>query len=276
MALRRADAVIALCVVVPFVALVVQALGDTWHGRSVLPQQVGTRGIRTVVDDPILVEAVIGSLAVAVGVAFVAVALAWPAARYLAVSRSFTGWALLAAPVLLPPLVLGDGLAPWLLELGLGGRIAIAVAHLPIAIPYATMALVPGFGTDLDELDQSAALLGASPLQRLCQVVAPAVRGHAALALALAFTVSWSQYTTSLTVGGGTPMLPLVLVPYVRSDPQVAATLSLLFLTPPVLILVAASRAGVHCRAHRRARTPDSTAATTASASKPANAGLVG
>jgi putative spermidine/putrescine transport system permease protein len=241
---RRLDTVIVLGVVVPFMALVLQALADTWHGRSVLPQQVGTRGLRTVVDDPIVMEAVIGSFAVAAGVAIVAVAFAWPAARYLAATRSFAGWALLAAPILLPPLVLGDGLAPWLLELGLGGRIAISVAHLPIAIPYATIALASGFGPALEELDHSAAVLGARPWQRLVHIIAPAMRRHAALALALAFTVSWSQYAISLTVGGGTPMLPLVLVPYVRSDPQVAATLSLLFLAAPVLALAAASRAG--------------------------------
>lgn len=272
---RRIDGVVALGVVVPFVALVVQALADVWHGRSVLPQQVGTRGLRTVVDDPILVEAVIGSFTVAAGVAIVAVTLAWPAARYLASTRWFTGWALLAAPILLPPLVLGDGLAPWLLELGVSGRLAIAVAHLPIAIPYATIALASGFGADVDELDYSAAVLGARPLQRLVHVVAPAMRRHGALALALAFTVSWSQYATSLTVGGGTPMLPLVLVPYVRSDPQVAATLSLLFLVPPVLALAAASRAAGHRRVHRRARTPDAGAATTTSTNTAANAGLV-
>jgi putative spermidine/putrescine transport system permease protein len=238
----RLDGLVALCIVVPFVALGFQAVADTWHGRSVLPQRVGTRGLRTVIDDPILVDAVVGSLVVAVVVAVVAVALAWPAARYLADSRSLAGWGLLAAPVLLPPLVLGNGLAPWLLEFGLGGRMAIAAAHLPLAIPYATIALVPGFGTEVDELDMSAAVLGASPRHRLVQVVGPAARRQVALALALAFTVSWSQYATSLTVGGGTPMLPLVLVPYVRSDPQVAAALSLLFLAPPVLALAIAGR----------------------------------
>lgn len=275
-ALRPFDMAVAVGVVVPFGALVLQAIGDTWHGRSVLPQQIGGRGLRTVAADPIVAEAVIGSFTVAAGVAFAAVALAWPAARYLAATRSSTGWALLAAPILLPPLVLGDGLAPWLLELGLSGRIAISVAHLPIAIPYATIALAGGFGPDVDELDHSAAVLGAGPLQRLVHVVAPAMRRHAGLALALAFTVSWSQYATSVTVGGGTPMLPLVLVPYVRSDPQIAATLSLLFLIPPVLALAAASRADVHRRIRRRARTPDSTAAPIASANSPPNAGLVG
>ena len=33
------------------------------------------------------------------------------------------------------------------------------------------------------------------------------------------------------------PMLPVVLVPFVRSDPQVAAVLDLVFLLPPLLLI---------------------------------------
>ena len=38
-------------------------------------------------------------------------------------------------------------------------------------------------------------------------------------------------------------MLPIVLLPFVRSDPQVAAALSLLFLAPAVVALVLTARA---------------------------------
>jgi hypothetical protein len=53
--------------------------------------------------------------------------------------------------------------------------------------------------------------------------------------------VSWSQYGTSLIVGGGIPMLPVVLVPFVRADPQIAAVLDLIFLAPPLLIVAIAA-----------------------------------
>jgi putative spermidine/putrescine transport system permease protein len=56
-----------------------------------------------------------------------------------------------------------------------------------------------------------------------------------AVAALLGFLVSWSQYGLSLAVGGGTPMLPLLLVPFVGPDPQVAAVLSLVFLAPAML-----------------------------------------
>lgn len=248
----RADAALIAAMVVPFVALGVQAFANQWHGRTLIPQQVGLRGVRSVWTEPILANAVTGSLVVATVVAAIAVVLAWPAAKYLADSRPPAGWALLAAPVLLPPLVLGDGLAPWLLEFGITGRPAVVIAHLPIAIAYAALALVPAFGPELDELDQSAAMLGANAAQRLIHIVIPAARAHVILGFALGFTVSWSQYATSLTVGGGTPMLPLVLVPYVRSDPQIAAVLAMVFVTPPIVALATASRIGGHrsCGSH--------------------------
>lgn len=250
---RAADALLATAVVVPFLALAVQAVADRWEGRALIPQALGWRGVRLAAGDPILARAVGASLAVGAVVALAAVVLAWPAARYLARTDSRAGWALLAAPLLVPPLVLGDGLAAWLPAVGLrGGYAAIAVAHLPVSVAYAALALVPAFGPGLDELDATAAVLGASPARRLVDVIVPAARRHLLLASALAFTVSWSQYATSLTVGGGRPMLPLVLVPFVRRDPQVAAVLSLLFLGPPVLTLAAAARAAGHRRAHRR------------------------
>ena len=55
-----------------------------------------------------------------------------------------------------------------------------------------------------------------------------------AVAALLGFLVSWSQYGLSLAVGGGTPMLPLLLVPFVSSDPQVASVLALVFLAPAI------------------------------------------
>jgi hypothetical protein len=68
--------------------------------------------------------------------------------------------------------------------------------------------------------------------------------------------VSWSQYGTSLAVGGGLPTVPIVLVPFAQSDPQVAAALSLVFLAPPLLALAAAARAGRTTRVMARATPP--------------------
>jgi hypothetical protein len=46
-----------------------------------------------------------------------------------------------------------------------------------------------------------------------------------------------------LAVGSGLPMLPLVLLPFIPSDPQVAAALALEFLAPALAALAVAARA---------------------------------
>ena len=92
-------------------------------------------------------------------------------------------------------------------------------------VPYCTLILAPGFTDELRTRELAARTLNADSWQRLRSVTIPAVERPLLLALAMGFTISWSQYGTSLGVGAGVPMLPLVFVPIVRADPQVAAVL---------------------------------------------------
>ncbi len=115
------------------------------------------------------------------------------------------------------------------------------MAHLIPVLPYVLLILATGFGPDVRALEEAAAVHGAGRVRRLVVVTLPAVAPVLAVAALLGFLVSWSQYGLSLAVGGGTPMLPLLLVPFVGSDPQVAAALSLVFLAPALLAVVAAS-----------------------------------
>lgn len=95
-------------------------------------------------------------------------------------------------------------------------------------------------------LEEGAAVLGGGRAQRLRSVTLPAVAPALAIAALLGFVVSWSQYGTSLAVGGGRPMLPLVLLPFVGRDGQIAAALSLLFLAPPLVATLIAVRWSRH------------------------------
>lgn len=228
----------------PILTLVVQATADRWFGTAIVPQRFGLRGLRHAFADPAVPAAVRNSLLVALATVTLAVALAWPAARALAADGRRSLQLALLAPLLVPPLAIGEGLVPWFLRLGIADTIpAIVLAHLVTVLPYVTLALVPGFTPQILELEHAAATLGAAAPRRLLTVTAPAIRRHLALALALGFTVSWSQYGTSLVVGGGIPMLPVVLVPFVRSDRQIAALLDLLFLAPPLLLVGLAAMA---------------------------------
>ncbi len=242
---RVAIATLAMAGVLLALGVVVRAIADEWRAPSTLPQRFGLRGIEAAWSDPALRSALTPSLVIGVIVALLALPFAWPAARALAgTSRTPLLVTLLALPLLVPGYAVGTGLATWLIRLGVpGGTTSIVVAHLPFAIAYEILVLAPAFDRRVRELEEAAVVLGAGVADRLRLVAGPAVAGAVAAAVFIGFTVSLTQYGTTLVVGAGTTTLPLLLVPFAQSDPQVAATLAILA-AAPAMVAVALARRG--------------------------------
>jgi putative spermidine/putrescine transport system permease protein len=237
---RALVAVVAIGALAPIATLVLRAGADEWRSPSVLPQRYGTRGIEEAFADASgAAEATVNSLTVALGATIIALVLAWPAARVIGerrVRRAGAVWVLLGLPVLVPPFATGSGLTEWFIRLGIADTLpGLVLAHLVPVLPYVVLILASGFRPEVRELEEAAAVHGAGLVRRLVLVTLPAVAPVVAVAALLGFLVSWSQYGLSLAVGGGTPMLPLLLVPFVGADPQVAAVLALVFLGPAVV-----------------------------------------
>ncbi|MGI8845655.1 MAG: ABC transporter permease [Thermoleophilaceae bacterium] len=245
--LSRAATALALLAVVPLAALAVRAFADRWRAPALVPQEFGLRGVRVAFSGA-SAEAFGNSLLVAVITAALALAIAWPAARVLGERRlrhPAPVFLLLAMPLLVPSYAVGTGLTEWFIRLDLDGTLpALVAGHLTFVLPYVIVVLLSGFGPRLTALEDVARVNGLSPLRRLMWVTLPAAAPTVGAAALIGFLVSWSDYGTSLAVGGGRPMLPIVLLPFVGNDPQVAATLALLFLAPAVAVLVGAVRAG--------------------------------
>lgn len=232
----------------PMAALVVQAFGDTWRFPALFPQELGLRGFSDAFAGGGAGPALLVSIEVALLTTLLALVTAWPAARVLGERRlrhPAPVILILAAPLLVPPLATGVGLTEWFVRLGLIDSLAgLVLVHLVFVLPYAILVLSAGFGPRLRGLEEMSRSLGVGPVERLLHVTLPNVRPTLAAAALLAFLVSWAQYGSSLAIAGGRPTLPVVLLPYVGSDPQVAASLSLLFLAPALLALGLAVRAG--------------------------------
>lgn len=243
---RRLGVLLAAAFALPLGVIVIQALADAWRAPALVPQQWGLRGVRAAFGG-IALDGFVTSLLVAGSVTLLAVVVAWPAARVLGERRlrhPALPFLLLALPVLVPSYATGQGLTEWFLRLGLIDTVAgLVLAHLVLVLPYVVIVLLSAFGPALSALEEMACSQGLTAWQRLRWVTIPVVRPTLAAAALLGFLVSWSQYGASLAVGGGRPMLPLVLLPFVGSDPQIAAALSLLFLAPAIAALVLASRA---------------------------------
>lgn len=249
-ATRRCWAVLlSALTVVPLLVLPVRAVADVWRAPALLPQAFGTRGFAWMASPGARIsEAVTTSLIIALLATTIALLLAWPAARVLSglsVRRRTMLQAVIAAPLLVPEFATGTGLVTWLLQLGLADRLpGLVAAHLVYVLPYVVLVLTPAFGDDLRRLEEAAATAGAGRAAMLRLVTVPKVARPLATAGLLAFVVSWSQYGTTLAVGGGGRLtLPIVLLPFVSRDPQLTAALSLVFLLPPLVALAAASRA---------------------------------
>ncbi len=247
---RRLGVLAAVGLLAPLLILPVRALADVWRAPAVWPQQLGTRGIEALTSPATNAgPAVVNSLVVALATTVIAVVLAWPAARALATRRRGRGALLvvLAAPLLVPQFAVGTGMATWFLRWGLADSVpALVAAHLVYVLPYVVLLLLPGFSPRVVALEEAATVLGAPRAQRLRTVTLPAVAPALAVASLLGFVVSWSQYGTSLAVGGGRPLLPLVLLPFVGQDGQIAAALALVFLVPPLIAALIAARWARH------------------------------
>jgi putative spermidine/putrescine transport system permease protein len=236
--------VVAVLAVGPLLVLPVWAAADVWRAPALLPQEWGTRGLEVALAPGTrAVEATANSLLVAVVATLLALAVGWSAARWLAdapTGRRVGVLVVLALPLLVPQLAIGSGLATWFIRLGIADTLGgIVLAHLVAVLPYTVVALAPGFSPAVRDAEEAARTLGAGPARVLWSVTLPMLRRPVAVAALLGGLVSWSQYGTSLGVGGGIPMLPLVFEPFVARDRQVAAVLALVTLAVPLLALVA-------------------------------------
>lgn len=249
--MRRArtwSALVAVLAAGPLLVLPLRAVADVWRAPAVVPQQLGTRGFAALASPGTRVgEAVETSLAVAATATLLAVLLGWPAARAFRDAprqRRIVLLGLLGLPLLVPPFAVGSGLTVWFLRLGLADTAPGLVAgHLLYVLPYVVLILAAAFGPGVQRLEEVASTLGAGRAARLRLVTVPAVARPLSVAALLGFLVSWSDYGTSLAVGGGRLLLPLVLLPFVGRDPQVASAIALVFLVPPVVALLALWRA---------------------------------
>jgi len=237
--------VFGIVALTPFLLLGISSIAANWRFPSVLPSEFTLRAWSYLGSSA---SGVLPSVGNSVGIAFIvtilAVLISLPAARVLALNR-FRGkrviMFLLILPILSPSFAVASGSHALFLRYGLADSLAGVIAsHLVPTIPYCVLLLIGSF-TRLDtDFEDQARSLGASPLAVFRHVTFPAIAPGMAIAAAFAFLISWSQYLTTLFVGGGKiQTLPLTLVSFQRSsDDAVTAALTLTFALPAVIIFM--------------------------------------
>jgi molybdate transport system permease protein len=226
--------------VLPLVALVLSTPWDTFvsHVRS------------EPVREALWLTGLTSALAVA-GCLVLGTPLAWLLARVDFPGRALLR-ALVALPLVLPPVVAGVALIAAL------GRSGVVGAHLPFTIPYTTagvvvahtfvalpfyvLAVEGAMRTGGGRLDVVAASLGADRWTSFRRVTLPlAVPGIVAGA-ALSWARSLGEFGATITFAGNYPgttqTMPSLVYAELQRDPEVARTLSMVLLAGSLAVLV--------------------------------------
>ena len=152
---------------------------------------------------------------------------------------------LLTLPVIVPPLSVAMGLHLWFIRLGLAETfVGVVAVHLTFCLPYAVFVLWGVFSNYNPDFESQARSLGASRLRVWRQVMLPMVMPGLIVAGLFAFLLSWSQYLSTLIIGGGRLItLPVLLFALMGSgDRPVAAAVSIVFVLPAFVALLFSAR----------------------------------
>lgn len=216
------------------------------------PPGLSLRWYETLLGNAEIMTALATSALLALIVAALALALGLPAAYAIARLR-FPGRdliaAILAAPLLLPTLVLGLALLLALQPLKLVATWpGLVLAHLTIAVPFAVRIMTTAIATVPPRLEAAAQTLGASPLRAALSITLPLAMPGVFAAAALSFLVSFDETVISLfLVGPRLTTLPVELFRYAenRTDPLVAALSMLLVVIALAVVLLVERAAGL-------------------------------
>jgi putative spermidine/putrescine transport system permease protein len=186
----------------------------------------------------------IQSLNLALATSFLSLAMGMPAGRALGL-YSFAGKKLvvllLMLPVVVPPMSVAMGLHLWFLKLALTETfVGVVLIHLTFALPYSIIVFWGVFSDYNPQFEEQARSLGASKVKTLLRVTFPMVMPGITVAALFPFLISWSQYLSTLIIGGGKILtLPILLFSLMDSgDRPVAGAVSLIFILPAFAALL--------------------------------------
>jgi putative spermidine/putrescine transport system permease protein len=237
-------------VMLPFIPVLVWSLSDRWFAPDIWPQQWGLRAWRYIfgIAGGQITEALWRSIALGGVTAAVSLAVGVPAGRALGLYH-FKGKDLISIilmlPAVVPPLSVAMGLHLWFIRLRLTETfMGVVVVHLIVCLPYAVFVMWGVFANYNPDIEAQARTLGASTLKIVFRVMLPLILPGLVVAALFAFLLSWSQYLSTLIIGGGhMTTLPILLFALMGSgDRPVAAAVSILFIIPALLVLFFSAR----------------------------------
>lgn len=208
------------------------------------PEGFSFQWYRSVMDNPVWIEAAIRSLVVATLAGGAGLLLGVPAAFYI-VRRARYKTALigfLVSPIIMPNIIIAVALFYLFANIGLVATTAgLAIGHTVLAVPYVVVTVVAILKQYDERLDQAAYTLGATKPRTFLHVTLPVLKSGLIAAFMFAFVISFDELTIALFVAGGqTTTLPRQMWDnaLLQVSPTLAAvaTVVLVFMTAVILL----------------------------------------
>ena len=205
---------------------------------------LGDAGIRNALRVSLVIAAVASAISTTLGLA----------ASFALERMAFRGKSLmvafLIAPLAVPAIVLALGMVFFMTTIGLiRTPQGLLLGHLVITLPYAVRALSTSLVGIDRSLEQSASVLGASPIVVLLKITLPLIRSGIVASLMFSFLASFNNVTVSLfLVGAKTQTLPIAIfrMSEFSLTPSLSAIASLVMAMTAGLMLVLEKRFGIY------------------------------
>lgn len=200
-------ALAVLIFVVPTIYMIMWAFIERWSFDQVLPAIYTVRAWKNIFTNKQILQTILKSITMSMGVAFISVAFIYGAAKAIALydfkyKNLFR--LILFIPLLIPVMSLSIGLNLNFLRLGFANTyFGVMLVHVFFSIPYCFIIMEPVIRSVGINYENQAKLLGANSFQTLIYINL-FLHGPAILtAFFMSFIVSFSQYIVNFLIGGG-------------------------------------------------------------------------
>ena len=236
-------AVTLICIFLPVAVLLIWSVTERWPWPLLLPETISLRTVRELLfGSAKLPKILFSSITLGLAVALLGTVIGIMTARATEL-YSFRGRKLVHLfsflPLLVPGTVFAMGIQITLIRLGLSDTIAgVILVHLIAAVPYCITIMTDVTRAVGKKLEEQAMVLGADPWRAYFQITLPGLLPGILSSMSMGFILSYSQYFTTLMVGGGrVKTIALVLVPYIQSgDRALSSVYSVAFVGSALLI----------------------------------------
>ena len=232
-----------LAILFPMAVIAIWSVTGRWPWPNLMPESWTLRTLEELLfGSAKLPELLLSSISLAAAVALLATVISILTARATEF-YDFPGKGIIRfsgmLPLLVPGTVFAMGIQLVMLKLGLADKIAgVVLVHLVCALPYCIAIMGDVTRAVGVRLEEQAQVLGASPMRAFFAVTLPALIPGILSSVSMGFILSYSQYFTTLIVGGGrVKTIALVLVPYIQSgDRALASAYSVAFVGSAMIV----------------------------------------